>query len=324
MDSIIFYTALFIFLLSISLSYIINKLIIKTTINKQVESIERKFLYFHTSKKNTPILGGLSIILSVIISFIIYSIIFEFDEIIFISILSLTLFGIVGLIDDLKKIKKKNSDGLSPYLRLVLESLIALLIMSLLGFNFEILKDLNINGLKFGLFTFPLFIFLFLGGSNASNFTDGLDGLDAGLSLIALLPNLFLAFKTSSYLYALFLISVIGSIIGFLFLNSHPAKIFLGDVGSLALGNIIIVSSIVLNNIIMIPLIMLLFIIETLSIIIQVLYYKKTKRRIFLMAPLHHHFEIKKVEESKIVLTFYLIGFILSFIAILLGQFIKI
>ena len=324
MDIIIFYTALFIFLLSISLSYIINKLIIKTTINKQVESIERKFLYFHTSKKNTPILGGLSIILSVIISFIIYSIIFEFDEIIFISILSLTLFGIVGLIDDLKKIKKKNSDGLSPYLRLVLESLIALLIMSLLGFNFEILKDLNINGLKFGLFTFPLFIFLFLGGSNASNLTDGLDGLDAGLSLIALLPNLFLAFKTSSYLYALFLISVIGSIIGFLFLNSHPAKIFLGDVGSLALGNIIIVSSIVLNNIIMIPLIMLLFIIETLSIIIQVLYYKKTKRRIFLMAPLHHHFEIKKVEESKIVLTFYLIGFILSFIAILLGQFIKI
>lgn len=324
MDIIIFYTALFIFLLSISLSYIINKLIIKTTINKQVESIERKFLYFHTSKKNTPILGGLSIILSVIISFIIYSIIFEFDEIIFISILSLTLFGIVGLIDDLKKIKKKNSDGLSPYLRLVLESLIALLIMSLLGFNFEILKDLNINGLKFGLFTFPLFIFLFLGGSNASNFTDGLDGLDAGLSLIALLPNLFLAFKTSSYLYAFFLISVIGSIIGFLFLNSHPAKIFLGDVGSLTLGNIIIVSSIVLNNIIMIPLIMLLFIIETLSIIIQVLYYKKTKKRIFLMAPLHHHFEIKKVEESKIVLTFYLVGFILSFIAILLGQFIKI
>lgn len=324
MDIIIFYTALFIFLLSISLSYIINKLIIKTTINKQVESIERKFLYFHTSKKNTPILGGLSIILSVIILFIIYSIIFEFDEIIFISILSLTLFGIVGLIDDLKKIKKKNSDGLSPYLRLVLESLIALLIMSLLGFNFEILKDLNINGLKFGLFTFPLFIFLFLGGSNASNFTDGLDGLDAGLSLIALLPNLFLAFKTSSYLYAFFLISVIGSIIGFLFLNSHPAKIFLGDVGSLTLGNIIIVSSIVLNNIIMIPLIMLLFIIETLSIIIQVLYYKKTKKRIFLMAPLHHHFEIKKVEESKIVLTFYLVGFILSFIAILLGQFIKI
>ena len=204
MDSIIFYTALLIFLLSILSSYIINNLIIKITINKQVESIERKFLYFHTSKKNTPILGGLSIILSVIISFIIYSIIFEFDEIIFISILSLTLFGIVGLIDDLKKIKKKNSDGLSPYLRLVLESLIALLIMSLLGFNFEILKDLNINGLKFGLFTFPLFIFLFLGGSNASNLTDGLDGLDAGLSLIALLPNLFLAFKLEFFLYAFF------------------------------------------------------------------------------------------------------------------------
>ena len=122
------------------------------------------------------------------------------------------------------------------------------------------------------------------------------------------------------YIYAYFLISVIGSLIGFLFHNSHPAKIFLGDLGSLSLGNIIIISSIVVNNIILIPLIMFVFIIETLSIIIQVLYYKKTKKRVFLMAPLHHHYEMKNIAESKIVLTFYLIGFILSFISIMIGE----
>lgn len=320
MVNIIFITALLIFVFSIALSFIINKIVINITAKKQYAQIERKYLYFHDNKKNIPILGGISIILTIIISYIIYSLIFSFDYLVLISILSLFLFGLVGFFDDLNKIRKKNSDGISPLIRLGLEAIISILIIVLLGFNFDVLRNLNINGLKFGLFTFPLFIFLFIGGSNASNFVDGIDGLDAGLTLIALLPNLFIAFKNEFYIYSFFLISVIGSLVGFLFFNSHPAKIFLGDLGSLSLGNIIIISSLILNNIIMIPLIMFLFIIETLSIIIQVLYYKKTKRRIFLMAPLHHHFEMKNIEESKIVSTFYLVGFLLSFIAILIGE----
>lgn len=321
MDKLIFLFSIFIFLFSLILSFFINKLII--SINKKIGygNIERKYLFFHHDKKNTPILGGISIIISIIFSFIVYTLIFSFDEVTFISILSLSMFGLVGFIDDLFKIFKKNSDGISALLRLFLEAIISILIISFLGFDYEILSNLNVNGMKIGIFSFPLFIFLFIGGSNASNIVDGVDGLDAGLTLLALIPNLFLAYKLEFYIYAFFLISVIGSLIGFLFLNSHPAKIFLGDVGSLSIGNIIIVSSIVVNNIILIPLIMFLFIVETLSIIIQVLYYKKTKKRIFLMAPLHHHFEMKNIEESKIVSTFYLIGFILSFISILIGEF---
>lgn len=321
MVNIIFLTSVLIFIVSILLSFFINKLVINITINHKYAQIERKYLYFHESKKNTPILGGISILISIIVCFIIYTFIFSFDYLVFVSILSCLAFGLVGFIDDYKKIKKKNSDGLSAYIRLFLESIIAIIIISLLGLDFKVLSNLSINGLKFGVFTFPLFIFLFLGGSNASNFVDGIDGLDAGLTLIALLPNLYFAYRHEFFIYAFFLISVIGGLIGFLFLNSHPAKIFLGDLGSLSLGNIIIISSFILNNTILIPLIMFLFIIETLSIIIQVLYYKKTKKRIFLMAPLHHHYEMKNVEESKIVSTFYLIGFILSLIAILIGEF---
>lgn len=320
MDNIIFFTTILVLVFSLLTSFLINKLIISYTQKRDYAKIERKYLTFHNTKKNIPILGGIGIIISIIMSFIIYTLIFSFDSIVFISLISMILFALVGFIDDYKKIKKKNSDGLSPFIRLFLESIISIFILSTLGFNYKILESLNINGIKIGLFSFPLLIFLFLAGSNSSNFVDGLDGLDGGLTLIALIPNLFLAYKSESYIYFFFLISVIGSILGFLFLNSHPAKIFLGDTGSLSLGNVLIVSSIVLNNIILIPLIMLLFIIETLSIIIQVLYYKKTKKRIFLMAPLHHHFEMKNIEESKIVFSFYFIGFILSLIAILIGE----
>ena len=321
MDKLII-TSIIIFILSISLSFIINLLIIKINKRKHKLNIERKYLYFHNNKKNIPFLGGISIIITSIITFIIYSIIYNFDEVTFISLISIILYGLIGFLDDLMKIKKKNSDGISPLFRLFLESIFAIFIIYLLGFNYEIFKYLNINGLKIGLFSFPLFIFLFIGGANASNIVDGIDGLDAGLTLIALTPNIILSFNEGYYIYGLFLLSIIGSLIGFLFLNSHPAKIFLGDTGSLALGNIIILSSIILNNIILIPLIMFLFIIETLSIIIQVLYYKKTKKRIFLMAPLHHHFEMKKIEESKIVMSFYLIGIILSIISIFIRSLI--
>ena len=321
MDNIIIVT-ISIFIISIILSFLINLLIIIFNKKNKKLNVERKYLYFHNNKKNVPFLGGISIIVTTFISFIIYTFIFKYDEVTFISLISLTLYGIVGFIDDFKKIKKNNSEGLSPLLRLFLESIIAIFIIYLLGFNYEIFKHLNINGLKIGLFSFPLFIFLFIGGSNASNIVDGIDGLDAGLTLIALVPNILISFKDGYYIYGLFLLSVIGSLIGFLFLNSHPAKIFLGDTGSLTLGNILILSSIILNNIILIPIIMFLFIIETLSIIIQVLYYKKTKKRIFLMAPLHHHFEMKNVEESKIVMSFYLLGIILSIISILIRSII--
>lgn len=320
MDKLIFFLSIFIFIFSILCSYFFNCLIIKIYNIKKIKIDNRKYLDHQKNKNNIPSLGGIGILISIILSFP-FTLFINFDEITLISLISIILFGIIGLVDDLLKLKKKNSDGLNPSIRLFLEASFTILILSFLGFNFNIFKNLNINGIKIGLFSFPLLIFIFVGGCNASNIVDGLDGLNGGLSLIALIPNLFLAYKFKFYIYGLFIISIIGSLIGFLFLNSHPAKIFMGDNGSLSLGNSLIITSLVLNNIILIPILMFLFIIETLSIIIQVIYYKKTRKRIFLMAPLHHHFEKKNIDESKIVLTFYLIGIILSFIVILIGEF---
>ena len=161
MASVIFLTALFVLIFSILLSYCINKLVIKITLKKHYGQIERKYLYFHNSKKNTPILGGLSIVITISLSYLIYSLIFSFDYIVLISIISLLLFGLVGFLDDFKKIKKKNSDGISPLIRLFLEAIISLVIISLLGFDYDIFSSLNINGIKIGLFSFPLFIFDF-------------------------------------------------------------------------------------------------------------------------------------------------------------------
>ena len=147
MVNIIFITALLIFVFSIALSFIINKIVINITAKKQYAQIERKYLYFHDNKKNIPILGGISIILTIIISYIIYSLIFSFDYLVLISILSLFLFGLVGFFDDLNKIRKKNSDGISPLIRLGLEAIISILCLKFCGWNRWIRCGININSI---------------------------------------------------------------------------------------------------------------------------------------------------------------------------------
>ena len=161
-------------------------------------------------------------------------------------------------------------------------------------------------------------LIVIIGSSNAINLSDGLDGLASGLSMIALTPFILISLHSGNYELTLFLICVIGALIGFLFFNFHPAKIFMGDCGSLALGSLIAITSIILNSEIILVVAGILFVLEAFSVILQVSYYKLTHKRIFLMAPLHHHFEKKGWQEWKVVMMFYLIGCFASLLAIII------
>ena len=162
-------------------------------------------------------------------------------------------------------------------------------------------------------------MFLIVGCANSVNLSDGLDGLSSGLVVLASLPFLLISIKNNEINLSILLISVIGAIFGFMVYNLHPARIFMGDTGSLSLGALLAIISIYLDKIDILPIAAFIFIFETISVIIQVLYYKKTKKRIFLMTPFHHHFEKKGVKEFRIVSYFWLTGFILAFISSLIG-----
>ncbi len=160
---------------------------------------------------------------------------------------------------------------------------------------------------------------MLVGGTNAVNLSDGLDGLAAGLSSFAISTFTFIAYVTGQYDLVLFGAAILGVILGFLIFNSHPAKIFMGDTGSLALGAAIASMAILTKYELLLILVGGVFVIETLSDILQVLYFKKTKgRRLFRMAPLHHHFELIGFRESTVVLMFYIFGFIFSVISVVI------
>lgn len=311
------------FLLSFFLSLIFNRLIIKIFKKYKLKQVEREYLQNHVIKEGTPSLGGVSILLSTLLSFAIFSIKLLLNKHIISILFVFVFFALVGLYDDLAKIKNKRSDGISGKRRLFLEALIILYMLVILNYHVvdftdSVIKIFN-NKIYLGALFIPFIMLLIVGCANSVNLSDGLDGLSGGLIIIAIIPFLFFAYQINDINLLIFILSLIGSLLGFLMYNLHPAKIFMGDTGSLSLGATLAIISVYLNKIYIIPICSLIFIFETLSVIIQVLYYKKTKKRIFLMAPLHHHFEKKGIKEYRIVSYFWLYGFILSIISILIG-----
>lgn len=314
-------------LLSFLLSFIICFSITKYLINKEVshkigQVIKDDIVSTHQKKAKTPTLGGIGIFISTWIS----AFIFGFEMIKHRSFISLYIvtfsFFIIGLIDDLLKIKRNNGKGLNGYIRLLLETLTVLLLLSYLGYEQHSLWKLsllNIKMLPLGFLFIPFVIFVIVGGANSVNMTDGLDGLASGLMMIGLAPFLILSLIEKEYEIALFIMPIIGSLFSFLLFNFHPAKIFMGDVGSLPLGGCISLVSFLLNKEILLLISGGIFVFESLSVIFQVLSYKTRKKRIFLMAPFHHHLELKGLPEWKIVMILYIFGFILSIISIVIG-----
>ena len=307
---------------SFILSILFTKQIIKISKKKNSVQIEREYLKNHIDKKGTPTMGGIAFVFSSVITFLIFNIGSSISSNILALLIGYIGFFIIGFIDDYLKVKIKSYDGLKASIRILLEIVISIYVILILKEGGFALDRLYIPLIKSFINTsylfLPFLLIVIIGTSNAINLSDGLDGLASGLSMIALTPFVLISLHSGNYELTLFLISVVGSLIGFLFFNFHPAKIFMGDCGSLALGSLLAISSIILNSEIILVIAGILFVLEAFSVILQVMYYKLTHKRIFLMAPLHHHFEKKGWQEWKVVMMFYLIGCFASLLAIVI------
>lgn len=321
--NIIFFIKLIISLiLSFLLSIFFTKNIIRISQKKNASQIEREYLDNHIAKKGTPTMGGIGFVFSSFITFLIVNFNESLNYGVIAVIVSFLGFFIIGFVDDYLKIKIKTYDGLKASIRILLEILLCVYIIVILkdgGFSLDRLYLPILNGfINTAHLFFPFFLLVLIGSANAINLSDGLDGLASGLAMISLTPFILISLNNGNYQLTLLLTSIIGSLIGFLFFNFHPAKIFMGDCGSLALGGLLGASAIVLDSEIILVIAGIIFVLEAFSVILQVLYFKLTHKRIFLMAPLHHHFEKKGWQEWKVVMMFYLIGCFASMLAIII------
>ena len=290
----------------------------------------------HLYKKQTPTMGGILIILSVIISVLMWGDLS--NKYMLIMIVAITGFGMIGLADDYLKTIKKNPKGLRGWYKFGMQIGLAM-IVGFLFYNDP--NDLYIAKLSIpffkkwlvdlGWFYVPFSILVIVGASNAVNLTDGIDGLAIGLVGIACLANGALVYISghvgfSKYLHVLYLPGVgeltvfcgamFGAALGFLWYNSYPAEIFMGDVGSLGLGGALGTLAVISKQEIVLAIVGGIFVIETFSVIIQVVSFKLTGKRVFKMAPIHHHFEEKGWPEPKVIVRFWILGIILALLSL--------
>lgn len=282
----------------------------------------------HKSKQGTPTMGGLIFIIPVVVVMILMYLFgkIKFNTTIFIVIFTFLSYSLIGFIDDFLIIKRKNNNGLSESSKFILQVVVAIIFFFLfMKSGNEPLLWIHTLGIKLDIgFLYGLVILLVLvSSSNAVNITDGLDGLAGSLSLISFLTFGIITYNTGwleGYEeVSLFCFSISGSLIGFLLFNLNPAKVFMGDTGSLALGATMGAIAILTRHEVLLILIGIVFVVETLTCIIQRVYYKFTKKRLFLMTPIHHSFEKKGYSERDIVKLFCLVGILSSMVAIIFG-----
>jgi len=292
--------------------------------------------HIHRSKKGTPTMGGIIMLMSITISIFLWADLG--NRYILIVLFSLLWLGGIGIIDDILKVRRKT--GLSARTKLLGQFVIGLTLGLILTFKPQVAGYENMTSVLFlknvflnmGIFYTPFIIFVIIGTSNAVNITDGLDGLATGLIVVTAIGYGILCYITgnvniSEYLNILFVhgsgeltipcVSIAGAALGFLWFNSYPAQVFMGDTGSLALGGILAITAILIKQEILLMLLGGFFLIEALSVILQVLYFKITKgKRLFRMAPIHHHFEKLGWPEQKIVVRFWIIAILLALIGL--------
>lgn len=319
--SFILITALSSFFVSFVSSSILNLIIIKYQRNRLVgQSINKYLDKHHQDKSLTPTLGGVSIIFGIMISSLLYYQCYKERNFVCIIVMML-LFFFIGLFDDLIKVKKKNYLGLSSSIRFFLEILIALICYYVLSnhYDFSYITLFNEQKLYIGNLVLLFFPLVLVGTSNSVNLTDGLDGLSSSLYLLSIIPFIVFSMKLREYYITYILISSFGATLGFITFNMYPSKIFMGDSGSLSLGGLLAISALILHKELYLILSGGIFVFETISVIFQVLFFKLFKKRIFLMAPFHHHLEKKGYREYQIVMYFFIVGLVLSFISVFIG-----
>ena len=291
----------------------------------------------HIIKKiGTPTMGGVLILLGLFSGILLWGNLFSYY--IWFLLFIVTCFGMLGAYDDYRKIKFKNSSGISFKFKIVAQILIALVAMLILtnfseekeltNLYFPFFKNIIIN---LGWFFIPFSIFVIVGSSNAVNLTDGLDGLATVPVILVAACFAFISYVTGNIVFSeylkityiegmgeasVFCGAIIGSCLGFLWFNAPPAKIFMGDTGSLALGGSLGAIGIITKHEIVLAITGGVFVLEAVSVIVQVLSFKLTGKRVFRMAPIHHHFEKKGWAESTIVIRFWIIAIILAMIGL--------
>jgi len=291
----------------------------------------------HIVKKvGTPTMGGILILIGILFGTLLWADLS--NPYIWVLLMVATSFGVLGAVDDYLKIKRNNSRGISSLMKIIFQIILsigAILILIKYGYNehienlyFPFFKNIILH---LGLFFIPFAIFIIVGSSNAVNLTDGLDGLATVPVMLVALSFTFICYVVGNTVFSeylqipyisnvgeasIFCGSMVGSCLGFLWYNAPPAKIFMGDTGSLSLGGSLGAVSLITKHEIVLGIIGGLFVLETVSVIIQVISFKLTGKRVFMMAPLHHHFEKKGWAESTIVIRFWIISIILALIGL--------
>lgn len=275
----------------------------------------------HLKKKGTPTMGGIIIMLALLIAFLKFS-----DKTAdFWVLLTASLgFGLVGFLDDYIKIVFKRSLGLTARQKLfgqLLFSVIVCVLLYNMGHSTEVSVPGTDWGVDLGWFYYLFVIIIMFATSNAVNFTDGLDGLLSGTSAIAFGAFTIVALHVSANESAVFSAAMIGAVLGFLIFNAHPAKVFMGDTGSLGIGGGLAAVAILTKTELLLIIIGLVFVLEMLSVILQVGSFKLRGKRIFKMSPIHHHFELSGWSEWRVVTTFWIAGLVFAIIGLGLGRF---
>ncbi|MFB5191604.1 phospho-N-acetylmuramoyl-pentapeptide-transferase [Alicyclobacillus fastidiosus] len=280
------------------------------------QSIREEGPQHHKAKAGTPTMGGVIILLAVILT----TLKFAFGSLDTLMLLLATVgFGLIGFADDFIKIVKKRNLGLTAKQKLLFQGIVTILLFVLLWFQQGDDHSFGVH-IPFGNWVVPLGIFyvLFLlivlvGTTNAVNLTDGLDGLLSGCAIMVFAAYAVYAYWHTNYDVALFCAAMVGALAGFLAFNRHPAKVFMGDTGSLAIGGGLAMVAVLTHSELALVLFGLVFVIEALSVLIQVFSYKTFGRRVFRMSPIHHHFELGGWSEWEVVLVFWLAAFICAF-----------
>ena len=281
------------------------------------QSIREEGPKSHQAKSGTPTMGGIMILIAVTVASLIFV---GGSQEVWLALFIMLGHGVIGFIDDFIKVVLKRNLGLKARQKLLGQILMAVALVYIsityMGGDTNLWIPVLDRTIDCGIFYYILIFFVLVGTTNAVNLTDGLDGLASGTMAVAALAYTLICLIFGQYELAAFCMAVVGGVLGFLKYNAHPAKVFMGDTGSLALGGALAAVAVLTKTELLLIIVGGVFVAEALSVIIQVASFKMTGKRVFLMSPIHHHFELKGWSEKKVVTVFWLCGALLSVVAL--------
>lgn len=279
-----------------------------------------EYMPSQAKKTGTPTMGGVIFIaVPLLVSAIVFPQVWSDPKVVLIA-LAFVGYGIIGFIDDYIIVVTKNNNGLSPRSKLLLQVILSVIFYMI--YQSHVSTEVSIFNftIDLGVFYILLVVLLFASATNAVNLTDGMDGLAGGTVFISYIPFVLFAVGQGEYNVALFTVIIMGAILGYLFFNRHPAKIFMGDSGSLALGGVLAALGFVLKKELLVIVIGMVFVIETASVVLQIASVKIRHKRIFKCSPIHYHFEQCGMKEEQVVLMEYIAGAIFALIGYIIGR----